>query len=110
MWGIVIKLEPKAKWVEFRHLGFPGKWYKWGDTRVCVAQEGGLWHLSISCPSRYPTWAEIYTAWYDLVPGAGRDFNGAILLPRHSEYVNHHPNCFHVHQLEDAETPAGIIL
>lgn len=105
----MIKLNPKPKWKKFNHpLG--GDWYTWGDTRVCVAKEDGLWHISVSCANRYPTWSEIYTAWYDLVPGAGKDFNGAILLPRHSEYVNIHQNTFHVHQLHDAEVPAGIIL
>lgn len=105
----MIKLHPKAKWIRINHpLG--GNWYTWGDTRVCVAKEDGLWHISISCSHRYPTWDEIYTAWYDLVPGAGKDFGGAILLPRYAEYVNHHPNCFHVWQLHDAEVPAAIIL
>lgn len=100
----------KAEWVEVRLPHLPGtgdnaKWYKWGDTTVCVAKEVGLWHISVSCPHRYPTWDEIFTAWYDLVPGAGSEFNGAIVLPRKS-----HPNCFHVHQLRDAEMPEGIVL
>ena len=68
-----------------------GDWYVWGAVRVCVACEYGMWHISISCEYRYPTWDEIYTAWYDLVPGAG-DIHGAIILPRKSEYVNIHPN------------------
>jgi len=105
----MIQLKPKANWKKFNHpMG--GDWYAWGSVTAHVAKEGGLWHLSISVPYRYPTWDEIYTAWYDLVPGAGEDFNGAIMLPRKSEYVNIHPNCFHVHQLEDAEVPAGILL
>ena len=105
----MIKLNTKANWRKFNHpLG--GDWYRWGDVSVCVAKEAGLWHISISVPYRYPTWDEIFTAWYDLVPGAGKDFNGAILLPCRSEYVNVHNNCFHVHQLEDSEIPAGIIL
>lgn len=87
-----------------------GDWYVWGVVGAHVAKEEGLWHLSVSVEHRYPTWDEIYTAWYDLVPGAGKDFNGAILLPRHSEYVNIHENCFHVHQLHDAEIPASIML
>lgn len=99
----------KAEWVQFAHPDFPGAWYCWGDTRVCVEKVGGLWHISISCPSRYPTWDEIFTAWYDLVPDAPQ-INGAIILPRKSEYVNLHPNCFHVYQLADAEIPGGIIL
>ena len=105
----MIKLGAKVKWKKANHA-FGGDWYSWGDTLVHVAKEDGLWHMSISCPSRYPIWDEIYTAWYDLVPGAGKDFNGAIILPRKTEYVNVHPNCFHVHQLRDAEMPSGIIL
>ena len=105
----MLKLKPKANWRKFNHpMG--GDWYSWGDVTVHVAKENGLYHISVSVPYRYPTWDEIYTAWYDLVPGAGSEFNGAIILPRKTEYVNIHPNCFHVHQLEDAEMPAGIIL
>jgi hypothetical protein len=44
------------------------------------------------------------------VPGAGKDIVGAILLPRYSEYVNIHPNCFHVHQLEEKEVPSGVLV
>ena len=105
----MIRLKPKTNWRKFNHpMG--GDWYAWGDVSAHVAKENCLWHLSISVAYRYPTWDEIFTAWYDLVPGAGQDFNGAILLPRKSEYVNIHPNCFHVHQLKDAEMPAGVIL
>jgi hypothetical protein len=104
----LIKLQPKASWAKFNHpMG--GDWYRWGNVTAHVAQEGGLWHISVSVPYRYPTWAEIYTAWYDLVPGAG-EITGAILLPRKSEYVNIHPNCFHVHQLADSEVPSGILI
>lgn len=107
----MIRLNSKAKWIEFQNPMAPfGRWYRWGDTKVCVNHEDKLWHMSISCPHRYPSWDEIYTAWYDLVPGAGLDFNGAIFLPRRAEYVNTHPNCFHVWQLYDAEMPARIIL
>lgn len=109
----MIKLQAKANWKQIQNPGVPGaKWYKWGDLAVCVGDPKveGHWHISISHPYRYPTWDEIYTAWYDLVPGAGSDFNGAIILPRKSEYVNKHPNCFHVHQLNDAEVPSSILL
>ena len=102
----------KRNWTEFQNTLCPdmaGKWYQSGALRVCVAKENKLWHLSVSCPHRYPTWDEIFSAWYDLVPDAGQ-INGAIILPRKAEYVNLHPNCFHVHQLEDRETPAGILL
>jgi|SRR5271166_6113702 len=97
----MIRLNPKANWKEFNHpMG--GAWFIWGEVRVCVAKEHRLWHISISCEYRYPTWDEIFTAWYDLVPGA-EDIEGAIILPRKAEYVNIHPNCFHVHQLTGEE-------
>ena len=105
----MIKLT-KANWLKFNHPTHNrvGDWYHWGDTTVC-AKEEGLWHISISAPTRYPTWDEIYTAWYDLVPDAS-NINGAIILPRKAEYVNMHPNCFHVYQLRDVEIPSGIII
>lgn len=97
----MIRLSPKANWRKFTHpLG--GDWYRWGDVTCCVAKEGGYWHISVSVSYRYPSWDEIYTAWYDLVPDAPQ-IEGAIVLPRKSEYVNIHPNCFHVHQLRDTE-------
>lgn len=94
----------KAKWQKFNHpLG--GDWYYWGDTKACIAKEAGYWHMSISTPNRYPTWDEIYTAWYDLCPDAS-NIEAAIILPRKSEYVNIHPNCFHIHQLRSTEIVA----
>lgn len=104
----MITLKPKAKWVQFDHpMG--GSWYRWGDLSVCVGtpEVKGSWHISISHPYRYPTWDEIYTARYDFLPA---EINAAIILPRKSEYVNIHPNCFHVHELQDAELPLGVIL
>lgn len=102
----MITLKPKANWNKFTHpMG--GDWYRWGDLTVHVAKEGGFWHLSISHPYRYPTWDEIYTARYDFMP---EHINAAIILPKKSEYVNVHPNCFHVHELADSEIPGGVIL
>lgn len=104
----MIKLQPKANWRQFNHpMG--GDWYRWGDVCAHVAKEAGLRHLSISVPYRHPTWDEIYTAWYDLVPGAS-EIEGAVILPRKTEYVNIHQNCFHVHQLRDSEIPGGFLL
>lgn len=86
-----------------------GDWYVCGQISAHVSKDNGCWHLSVSHPNRYPTWDEIYTAWYDLVPDASQ-IEGAIILPRKSEYVNLHPNCFHVWQLRDAEVPKQLIL
>jgi hypothetical protein len=57
-----------------------------------------LWHLSISEPSRYPTWDEIADARYQLIPD---DVTMAMLLPPPDEYVNVHNNCFHLWQIDD---------
>lgn len=104
----MIELKPKAKWKKFNHpMG--GDWYQWGDVRAHVAKEVGMWHVSVSVAYRYPTWDEIYQAWYDLVPEA-QDRVGAIILPRKSEYVNIHPNCFHVHELTDAEAGSARVI
>lgn len=65
---------------------------------VIVAWEPGRgWHLSISHPKRYPVWDEIRDARYDLLPDA---CTMAMLLPPKGEYVNLHPNCFHLHEIE----------
>jgi len=57
-----------------------------------------LWHVSISHPSRYPTWDEIADVRYALVPD---DVTLAMLLPPRSEYVNAHPTTMHLWQIED---------
>lgn len=70
-------------------------------------------HLSISHPARYPTWDEIAEARYKFLPDA---LTFALYLPPKAEYVNLHPNCFHLHEVHDsrtapppesAETPRG---
>lgn len=53
------------------------------------------WHLSISHPWRYPTWDEIRAARYALVPDEARM---TMDLPPSSEFVNVHPNCFHLYE------------
>jgi len=104
----MIKLKSKVNWKKVgQFLG--GDCYQWGDVKVIVNKEMGLWHLSISLSYRYPTWDEIYTAWYDLIPDA-QSIRGALILPPKTEYVNVHANCFHIHQLQDAELPATLVL
>jgi hypothetical protein len=70
--------------------------YKWGYCTVFAGIEPTIgWHLSISCPTRYPTWEEIKAARYDLIPDK---VTMVMVLPPKSEYVNVHPNCFHLYQ------------
>ena len=100
--------QPRAKWrprPDWPTVGFPGqRWYSWGDCRVMAGVDpDGAYHLSISCPSRYPTWEEIKQARYDLCPA---DIHMAMILPPKTDYVNIHDNCFHLHQIFPGEMVA----
>lgn len=57
--------------------------------------DGPLWHLSISRRDRDPSWAEIATARYRLLPHVKEM---AMILPPLEEYVNLHPFTFHLHE------------
>lgn len=60
---------------------------------------GKLRHVSISFPTRYPTWDEIKDVKYQLFKA---DEDAVMVLPRTTDgiaYVNLHPNCFHLWQL-----------
>ena len=65
-----------------------------GPVRCLISRNGmeRLWHLSISCEKRYPSWEEQKKARYDLLPD---EITVASYLPPKSEYVNIHENCFH---------------
>ena len=73
------------------------KAYAFGECRIFVGKEPPGWHMSISHPSRYPTWDEIRDARYELVPDG---VTMAMLLPPRSQYVNVHSFCFHLHEIE----------
>jgi len=65
--------------------------YRMGVCDIFVGQEPAgrnrelLWHLTISTPSRHPTWDEIKVARYRLLP---LDICVGILLPQPEFYVN----------------------
>lgn len=72
------------------------------DCRIMVGREpigpkGEMeWHLSISCADRYPTWDEIKWARYEFIPDS---ITVGMILPPKEEYINIHPNCFHLNEL-----------
>lgn len=73
-----------------------GAWYANVSTlSVCVANEGGLLHVSIAHTTRYPTWDEILAVRDWVFPD---EMEAVLVLARKSEYVNKHPNCFHIWQ------------
>ena len=94
-------------WQEIRcpNVGSPARAFMRGSLRVFVSIDppDDLWHLSISCEHRYPKWDEIKKARYDLLPD---ELTMAMLLPPRAEYVNIHPNCFHLHEIREP----GIVL
>ena len=71
---------------------------QFGECYIIVSIDDGKWHLSISHPNRYPTWDEIKKARYKFMP---KDITAAMFLPPEKEYINVHPNCFHLWQIID---------
>lgn len=75
-----------------------------GQCKVIVAQEMGLWHMSISCKKRLPTWEELRDARYKYLPA---DITVAMLLPPKEEWVNAHSFCFHLWEITKEEHPSA---
>lgn len=67
-----------------------------GFLQVFVTEDNGLLHMSIAHPHRYPTWDEIRDIRYQLLPD---EKTFGILLPPRAQYVNIHPDCFHLHEI-----------
>lgn len=90
------------------HGGLPLvlEYWSMGECTILVGHEpegvnGEMrWHLSISHPSRHPTWDEIKTARYKLLP---LDMAFAMILPPPEFYVNvaAQDHVFHLHEIED---------
>lgn len=71
--------------------------YEMNGCTIIVGSSSKGYHMSISHPDRLPTWEEIRTARYKLCP---KNVTMAMLLPPENEYVNIHPNCFHLWQVK----------
>ncbi len=86
------------------------KRFAMGECTILLAREPNgvngemLWHLSISAPDRHPTWDEIKTARYRLLP-LDRCFG--MLLPPPEQYVNipQQDHVFHLHEINDPRQP-----
>jgi hypothetical protein len=69
--------------------------------KVLVSHTHALgWHLSISHPWRNPTWDEIKSARYALIPDGARM---TMDLPPSDEFVNVHEHCFHLYECRCTE-------
>lgn len=71
--------------------------YKMGRCRIIVTQDNGSWHLSISTADALPSYNEIKTARYRLLPD---DIYMAEIFPPSNEFVNLHPYTRHLWQVD----------
>lgn len=79
--------------------------FRWDDLRAIGSTDtdadGVVWrHLSVSRADRYPTWDELTEARYRFFE---EETEVVQFLPPRSEYVNLHPNCFHLWQRLDGK-------
>lgn len=74
------------------------KAYKLGSCTVMVGSSRHGWHMSIAHHKRYPTWQEIVTARYALIPD---EVTMAMILPSRSEYIDIHKFCFQLHEIRE---------
>lgn len=83
------------------NMQFGTRTFKMGRVAIFISppdQRFGMgWHMSISHPERYPTWDEVASAWYQLVPDADNRV-GAMILPKREDYISIHNFCFQVHE------------
>lgn len=68
-----------------------------GQCLAVVCKEPTGWHISISKKDRDPSWDEIVTARYRLLPHVD---DMVMHLPRLTEYVNLQKHTFHLHELK----------
>lgn len=86
------------------------KFFQMGECSIIKAREPAganherLWHLTISCQDRHPTWDEIKTARYRLLPA---DLAFGIILPPPEIYVNvpAQDHVFHLWEITDPRAP-----
>lgn len=68
-----------------------------GQCRILVTKDFGKWHLSISREDRSPSYDEIKEARYALLPD---DITMAQIFPPKKEFVNFHPYCHHLFEID----------
>lgn len=76
-------------------------YYTMGRCKVIVSVDNGSWHLSISAPDQLPSYKEMKEARYRYCPG---DIYMAEIFPPIAEFVNVHPYCRHLWQIDIEKT------
>lgn len=96
---------PQVKDASQHKIGQEGVYYwRFNGTQfaVIITKDDGVnWHMSISHPNRYPTYEELKEARYKFCPD---EVEMAQIFPPKSEFVNVHPNCFHLWQIPKINT------
>jgi hypothetical protein len=85
-----------------RHVEPGTRGFRMGACRILLSRQKVGWHMSISHPTRLPTWEEVRDARYELIPD---EVTMALLLPPRDEYVNVHEFCLQLYQV-----PADYVL
>lgn len=91
-------LNAPVEWVLAKRGSAAGTVYAGtGGLTAIVSRDDGMWHVSVSHPSRYPTWDEMASARERFTPD---HVTMAMVLPPRSEYVNLHNTCLHLWEID----------
>lgn len=74
--------------------------YRMGHCTIYAGQTPWGWHLAVSHPSRYPTWAEVIDARYHVIP---ESVTMAMILPPERSYTEIHPNMLQLWQVKQEQ-------
>lgn len=79
-----------------------GRCWMQGECKVLRFEDDDGLHMTISHPTRYPTWDEIKLARYRVLPS---DRSFALVLPPPDDYVDtpYNPSCFELVEVEVAK-------
>jgi len=70
--------------------------FRMGRCTIIISIDDGLWHLSISTSNCSPSYKEIKQARYTYIPD---DIYMAQIFPPKADFVNLHPFCHHLWQV-----------
>jgi len=94
----IVERQDLADKMPWSRTGTRPRVFAMGGCFIILSREQGRWHLSISANRRDPTWDEIVTARYKLLPHIP---DMVMYLPALDHYVNVNPWTFHLYEHED---------
>lgn len=90
-----IPTPPDAKLLPMSNSGV--EYFEWNEMRVIRSTDGGQLHISMSFFDRSPDYSEMKAVRYAFAPD---DLYMAQVFPPKSEFVNVHPFCHHLWQIQ----------